>query len=394
MTSSKNADELIADRMDGLKNQEPLALRGLIHNLKSRPYEWYDDDIAALLEEYKADILKYITRKYHVGQVSLPTNDIKKLLSVGIQWPELTDLVNRYKTAIIKNVLETLKLDYRNVADTVGTLTSMNLGWKELDAINRSLNALRNNVNEALQYSDDEIEEIKANIVHDLNGGYYREVLDIIAELKYRNANIGDVADITPLLQRHKSELIKQLLIIIKHSSTYELSKYFKDFINGLHNFGINWPEFKIMLKSINADNPKLDESVSKTDVELSKREIIKEIIKNDLETALELLSEFAWIPRERLGDITDLNRILRLKKHQVMSALLSYMRSLDDNGICYIMPQILGGLENAGIDWPELKIVDRSVDKIQQRLESEEGEEFSEGRNTVNTTAKKARKR
>lgn len=392
MTSSKNADKLIADRMDDLKKQEPLALRGLIHNLKSRPYEWYDDDIAALLEEYKADILKYITRKYHVGQVSLPTNDIKKLLSVGIQWPELTDLVNRYKTAIIKNVLETLKLDYRNVADTVGTLTSMNLGWKELDAINRSLNALRNNVNESSWYSDDEIEEIKTNIVHDLNGHYYMEVLDIIAQLKHDHADLGDVTNITPLLEKHKRGLITQLLTIMKHSSTYELHKYFIDFVNGLKLFGIDWPEFKTMLKSINADNRTLDESYSKNDAEQYKDEIINTLNKNDISDFFEILAEFAWIPRTLVGDVTKLNHALELHKIRVIKALLSYMRELDDSGICYIMPQILGGLEHAGIVWPELTVIDQSVNKMQKRREDEE--ELDERRNTVNTTAKKAHRR
>lgn len=394
MTSSKNADELIADRMDGLKKQEPLALRGLIHNLKSRPYEWYDDDIAALLEEYKADILKYITRKYHIGQVSLPTNDIKKLMSVGIQWPELTDLVNRYKTAIIKNVLETLKLDYRNVADTVGTLTSMNLSWKELDAINRSLNALRNNVNEALKYDNDEIEEIKANIIQDLHDGYYRDALDAIATLWHDDSNLGDVTTITRLLEKHKRGLITQLLTVIKYSSTYELSKYFKDFIKGLNDFGIDWPEFDAMLKSINADKPKLDESYSKNDADHYKDEIINVLNKDDMDELFEILAEFAWIPRTLVGDVTKLNRILELHKVRVIKALLSYMRDLDDGGICYIMPQILGGLENAGIDWSELKIIDQSVDKIQKRREDEDAELLDERRNTVNTTAKKARRR
>jgi len=393
MTSSKNADELIADRMDGLKKQEPLALRGLIHNLKSRPYEWYDDDIAALLEEYKADILKYITRKYHVGQISLPTNDIKKLMSVGIQWPELTDLVNRYKTAIIKNVLETLKLDYRNVADTVGTLTSMNLGWKELDAINRSLNALRNNVNEALKYDNNEIEELKTNIIQDLHDGYYRDALDVIATLWHDNSNLGDVTAITRLLEKHKRGLITQLLTVIKYSSTYELSKYFKDFIKGLQDFGIDWPEFDAMLKSINADKTTLDESYSKNDAEQYKDEIINTIKKDDMDDLFEMLAEFAWIPRALVGDVTKLNRILELHKVRVIKALLSYMRELDDSGICYIMPQILGGLEHAGINWPELKIIDQSVDKIQKRREAED-DDLYESSKAVNTTAKKARRR
>lgn len=393
MTSSKNADELIADRMNGLKKQEPLALRGLIHNLKSRPYEWYDDDIAALLEEYKADILKYITRKYHVGQVSLPTNDIKKLLSVGIQWPELTDLVNRYKTAIIKNILETLKLDYRNVSDTVGTLTSMNLGWKELDTINRSLTALRDNINESSWYSDDEIEEIKANIVHDLNGGFHRDVLNVIAELNMHNADIGNVDNISPLLEKHKTELVKQLLTIIKHNSSYWLRKYFKDYINGLHNFGINWPEFKIMLKSIRAGKVSISEADYATNAEKYKRDIAAAVISNDIEAALETLAEFAWIHREYIGDITDLHRILEQHKIKIMKGLLAYMRSLGDRDICYIMPQALGGLENAGINWPELTVIEKSVDTMQKRHEAEDDELLDESNKAVNTTAKKARR-
>ncbi len=369
MTSSKNADTLIARRLNDLMKREPLALRGLIHNLQSKPYEWYDDDIAALLEQHKAEILKYIQRKFHVGNVSLPTNDIKKLMSVGVNWPELTEIVNQYKTVIIKNILETLKLDYRSVTDPVNTLTAMNLGWKELDAINRSLTALRKDVTEAWPDDHNElIENLKADMLHDLHDRYYIAVIDAIDYLK-EHEDIGDISRITPELERHKDGLMRTMLHMIKESGSYHSLSV----LDGLARLGIKWPELDIIRKSANANNKPIAEANHELNAASYKVNIAGAVLKNDIDTLVEELAEFAWVSREHIGDVTKLTYILEQHKNRVMKGLLSYMRSLDDRGICYIMPQILGGLENAGIKWPDLAIIDRSVEKIQKRLEDEE---------------------
>lgn len=369
MPSSKNADTLIARRLNDLMNREPLALRGLIHNLQSGPYEWYDDDIAALLEQHKAEILKYIQRKFHVGNVSLPTNDIKKLMSVGINWPELTAIVNQYKTPIIKNILETLKLDYRSATDPVTTLTAMNLGWKELEIINRSLTALRKDVTEGWPEDyNDLIEEIKANILHDLHDTYYVAVIDSIIYLEDYE-NIGDISRITTELGRHKDGIMRTMLQMIKNSGL----QHSLPFLDGLARFRIKWPELDIIRRSVNADNKSITEANYELNTASYKVNIAGAVLRNDMDTMVEELAEFCWIPREHVGDINKLTDILEQYKTRVMKGILSYMRSLDDPSISYIMPQILSGLENAGIKWPELAIIDRSVTKIQKRIEDEE---------------------
>lgn len=368
MTSSKNADKLIARRLDDLMKKEPLALRGLIHNLQSKPYEWYDDDIAALLEQHKAEILKYIQRKFHVGNVSLPTNDIKKLMSVGINWPELTAIVNQYKTSIIKNILETLKLDYRSVTDPVNTLTAMNLGWKELDAINRSLTALRKDITEADWRDDYDVEEIKSNIILDLYDSDFLAVIDSIGELSHFK-NLGDIARVAKQLEYHKDNLMRTILRMAKESGTYHSLPV----LNGLARLSIKWPELDIIRKSANADNKNITEANHALNAASYKVNIAGAVLRNDIDTLVEELAEFAWIPREYIGDVSKLTYILDQHKNRVMKGILSYMRSIDDPGICYIMPQILSGLENAGVKWPDLAIIDRSVEKIQKRIEDEE---------------------
>ena len=98
------------------------------------------------------------------------------------------------------------------------------------------------------------------------------------------------------------------------------------------------------------------------------------------MEAAFEILAEFAWIPTKYVGDIADINHALERNKFKVMKGLLAYMRGLEDNDICYIMPQILDGLLHAGIKWSELSVIDNSVTKIQQRIEAEELDETDYG--------------
>lgn len=369
MTSSKNADALIADRVEGIFQNEPLALRALIHRLETPPYEWPADDILAIVEEHKPAILKYIDRKFRVGNISLPVNDIKKLLSVDATWPELPDLINKYKPSIVKKLLEMLKEgDYKTAVDPINTITAMGVGWPELGIMQRSIDARKKHVSESWSDDDESIEEIKANILHDLRDTYYIAVIDALDYLKDYD-DLGDISRIVTELERHKDGIMRKMLHMIKDHGL----KHCVSFLDGLKRFGIKWPELDVIRKSANSNNKPIAEANHELNAASYKVNIAGAVLRNDIDTLVEELAEFAWVSREHIGDVAKLTSILEQHKTRVMKGLLSYMRELDDNGIVYIMPQIIAGLENANITWPELSIIDRSVDKIQRRIEAEE---------------------
>jgi hypothetical protein len=71
------------------------------------------------------------------------------------------------------------------------------------------------------------------------------------------------------------------------------------------------------------------------------------------------------------------------------MKGIRDYMLELDSDGICYIMPQIIDGLKIAGITWPDLAVLEQSIDLIQREKEDnddlEDNDELHERRTTVN---------
>jgi hypothetical protein len=397
--NNNDADELIDSRIDGIMSNEPLALRALVHRLETPPFEWPADEILAVLQEHKPAILKYIDRKFQVGQISLPINDIKKLMNIDAQWPELKDMVKKYRNPILKKLLSYLKEgDYKTAVDPIDTLTAMNMGWPELAVMQDSIDERRRQIRESYTLDDNEIEQYKADLLSDIYDKQYTSVIDIIFDITHHK-NIGNVERITRALEKHKHGVLRALLNMVLHSSSHDTVSYGPFVLDGFKKLGIKWPELDIIKTSIakplttNKSNTELSENRDNTThrADEYKREIAMGVIKNDMDWVMESLAEFGWTDSQDLGDVTDLNRILVQHKQRIMKGIRDYMLGLDSDGICYIMPQILAGLENAGITWPDLKVLEQSVDLIQQ--EKEEPDDINEHRKFVNNTTHRNRR-
>lgn len=388
---ANNADQLIASRIAGIMMNEPLSLRALIHRLETPPYEWPADEILAVLQDYKAAILKYIDRKFRVGNISLPINDIKKLIHIDAEWPELKEMVIKYKFAIVKKLLEMLKGDYRTAVDPINTLTAMGMGWRELAIMQQSIDSRQSQLRESYRLDDHEMAQYKADLLSDIYGKHYIAVLDAVPDIT-QYTNIGNVDRITRALEEHKHGIMRALLDMIKLGSSNELSLYGPTLLNGFAKLGIDWPDLDIIKTSIAKTPPKeLSENRdhAKWIADEYKDSIVIGIHRNDMVLLLQSLADFGWTNSQDRGDVTGLTTLMNHHKQRIMKGIREYMLGLDSNSICYIMPQILDGLKIAGINWPDLKVLEQSIDILQQEKEDnddlEDNDELNERRKTVN---------
>jgi hypothetical protein len=385
---ANNADQLIASRIAGIMMNEPLALRALIHRLETPPYEWPADEILAVLQDYKAAILKYIDRKFRVGNISLPINDIKKLIHIDAEWPELKEMVKKYKFAIVKKLLEMLKGDYRTAVDPINTLTAMGMGWRELAIMQQSIDSRQSQLRESYRLDDHEMAQYKADVLSDIYGKHYIAVLDAVPDIT-QYTNIGNVDRITRALEEHKHGIMRALLDMIKLGSSNELSLYGPTLLNGFAKLGIVWPDLDIIKTSIAKTPPKeLSENRdhAKWIADEYKDGIVIGIHRNDMDLLFQSLAEFGWVDPQDRGDVADLTTLMTNHKQRIMKGIRDHMLELDSAGICYIIPQIIAGIQNAGISWPDLKIIEQGVDDmIQQQLDNEDNDELNERRKTVN---------
>jgi len=384
---ANDADQLIASRVAGIMMNEPLALRALIHRLETPPYEWPADDILAVVQDHKTAILKYIDRKFRVGNISLPINDIKKLIHIDAPWPELKDMVIKYKFSIVKKLLEMLRAgDHRTATDPINTLTSLNMRWPELVVMQKSIDERNKQLRESYTLDDHEMAQYKADLLSDIHGKHYIAVLDAVPDIT-QYTNLGNVDRITRTLEEHKHGIMRALLEMIKLGSSNELSLYGPTLLNGFAKLGIDWPDLDVIRTSI-AKTPLKELSENRDHAKWIadeyKDSIIIGVLRNDMDLLLQSLAEFGWTDSQDRGDVTDLTTLMTNHKQRIMKGIREYMLELDSDGICYIMPQILDGLDNAGIKWPDLQVLGQSVDLIQQEKD-EDNVELNERRKSVN---------
>ena len=386
-----DADQLIASRVAGIMNNEILALRALIHRLETPPYEWPADDILAVVQDHRSTIVKYIDRKFRVGNISLPINDIKKLAHIGAEWPELKEMISKYKFAIVKKLLDILRDDHTTAVDPINTLTSLNMRWPELVLMQKSIDERTKQLQESYTLDDHEMAQYKADLLSDIHGNHYIAVIDAVPDIT-RHENIGDVDSITRALDEHKHGIMRALLEMIKLGSSNNLSSYGPDLLNGFAKLGIAWPELDVIRTSI-AKTPTTELSENRDHAKWIADEyrdgIVIGVLRNDMDLLFQSLAEFSWTDPQDLDDVSDLTTLMTNHKQRIMKGLREYMLGLDPDGICYIIPQILDGLRIAGINWPDLKVLEQSVDLMQQEKDKDDDleghDELNERRKTVN---------
>ena len=190
-------------------------------------------------------------------------------------WPEVAEMIDDHKRAIVKELLKTVNGDFNDDQQvnresarfTIDRMKRIGVEWPELDVIEKSIDA------DQPQLTEDEhfewIMELIASHMADMathletgpNVWLVGELSEIYSTLENENLDpqyYPNPDDWDLDLEANKNKFVKGILEAIKLGEGDEA-------VNAVHMlkdyWHVRWPEFDIILKSANADQPKeLDE--------------------------------------------------------------------------------------------------------------------------------------
>ena len=196
---------------------------------------------------------------------------------------------------------------------------------------------------------------------------HFRTVAHIIDTLTPK-----DWPGITKILDDNKHEIVRDLLLRMREGWTASAMIAAKD----LQRWGLRWPELVTIIHTAETD---VDSSVDESrddytpGTESLLRYLRQDLDRGDYDAAMEMISELAWPTHASM----DLSALLNPHKTGLMRAMLTTMSTNDSEGVLYIMPQYLGGLEKFGVHWPEFETIERSMAAMaRQERESDVMEE------------------
>lgn len=180
--------------------------------------------------------------------------------------------------------------------------------------------------------------------------------IDVAGAIK----SIGvDWPEIKPLIEEHKHKIVKALLQEIKDDMDVE---FIIKQINWMKSYDINWPEFNIIQKSIASG---LNESESKA-LPNDVIDMVMDMLNRDgLGIALYHIQEWHL----DIEKIPELKEFLDARKTEYVTIMLKNMKMGGD--AIYGAEQYLERLEGSKIQWPELRIIRNSLNKLLADLES-----------------------
>jgi hypothetical protein len=188
---------------------------------------------------------------------------ISKLKSVGVNWPELDEIIVAGKSAIIKDMLKRFKTDSHTdtIQRTLTHLKNLHVTWPELDIIQKSVDAERAMKSPSLNEGDilhDYVREALIDSINDAIDKSYKDDINAGFKLLTRLVHDAVTAHLTkndlPELEKYfderKHNVIKSILTCIKSGDDIYITKRI---VNSLSSLGFNWPELPIIKKSLNA---------------------------------------------------------------------------------------------------------------------------------------------
>jgi hypothetical protein len=279
------------------------------------------------LEHEETDDIAYWLAKIGKNDLSTP------LTKGNVYWT-----LRPHKREIMQSVLSAIKhseeqeFDDDDLRDMVRALRKMHAEWPELDIIEKSINIQSKQIDEAL--SPDESEELLSRIEMALDEDAPEEAFEIIEEHGLTLQNTPELKSLLDQLLDGAAMMAVGLL------EDYELSNILTErFRHQLEDMGIIMPNQKI------ADTINIyKNSIAKILIKMQKKGLTSSMV--------EVLDEFV----NHWG--VDLHGYLPKDKVSVMKMLLRMMK--DGDGQYAI--QYIKILRDSGIDIPEFKVIERSV--------------------------------
>lgn len=289
---------------------------------RGEPYEFLTDLKTQLIDPKKAErlLVEWLTASKAIS-LGMFLNDLRFFKSLNLkQYPAVKELVNLYKTDIVKGILTILSgpdspflTDARqSVQLNIDTVRSVGADWPEFAAIERSINS--NKLKEAdyddVDYEDDRepnvedaeqyIQDVKKDfdqfggvplnaLINDLIYKYnleHDQMLQVLEPIKsdiviYINTEIGrggfsiygsvrridklhsvDIKwpEIYRVLENHKHDIIRYMLGVIKNDNNGSVPGFITEMVIILTRIGVAWPELEMINRSIKS-NRQLDEA-------------------------------------------------------------------------------------------------------------------------------------
>lgn len=314
--------------------------------------------------------------------------------------------MDEYKPKLVKYLLEKITTDNLYlVKEIIDNLRDLHVKWPELDIISKSLHSEKYPMRESDDEDDYGLRDDALGMVKD-------RVVQGIEFMRKYGLTLNDVPKARAVIEKKKNTVIKHMLTKIKSAvNVHEIQRgyifdYVTQLINDLKDWGIDWPEFNVIQKSLLGFHREL--SMNENEVPWNARKYAvpdfeKAIIDKDsigiMTRTLDALIRLEGIKyatevmnlnkqnildylqhnledelgsrhgtsRDTVAPIKgfilltrwpELTKMLTDNKERIIKKML---QEIIDNGMSDVIVT-LDVLAKLGIDWPELAIIDKSL--------------------------------
>jgi len=169
-----------------------------------------------------------------------------------------------------------------------------------------------------------------------------------------------DWPEIAQLIEKNKHKIVKTLLEFMRD----EYDAHIPYELKTLRSYGADWPELAVIEKSLNAG---LNESKSNK-LPQDVTDMVMDMLKRD-GTGIALYHIWEW--KLDIDKLPELEEFLNDRKQTYMEIMLKNMKMGGD--ALYGTEQYLERLEGTKINWPELKVIRNSLNKLLAELHASE---------------------
>jgi hypothetical protein len=364
------------------------------------------------LDTKRNEILEMLARhaNEHWDDIFNMVRTLRKMAALAFHsrdWPQLTEIVNRHKSKVVRMLLEMIKAgEWRveDVQDQLEHLRQLRVDWPELDIIERSIKA---EINEGSSLYDWPASAVMNRIHQDQMTALYSGVQDlrykgvkdsiIISALEPHDSAIaqwankqlsqypsneklifsvirllemgGNFPNLVKSLGQHKLSFIKYLLILYKKTVNELNEPYISTDLNKLGSriqkiqaAGINWPELDSILLSIQGYN-------NNEKINVMEDDYMTDLIRSAYDNS------HAWVLVNRMRGLAipnDLHQqavnVIEKRKSEFIRDLLRWVK-VDLGTYQNQVRDSIEDLRKLGINWSELDIIERSIDAQKQDI-------------------------
>ena len=269
---------------------------------------------------------------YYMASFDITVNDL----------PEAGKIIHQNKHKIISKLLFDIKEGvYMHAKYLIRDLKTVGITWVELDIILKSIKT-------------DQLKE--ASIKN--NGKLPTEIVnllkhDVFLGIRYLasfDVSINELPEYKKLIENKKHIIIRKLLEYIKSNRSPI------HIVEDLQSIGITWPELDILQKSLNSDDLlENTDDYSAYDNDYTVEDQAIDMFDHGVISGIDFMAKYDLT----IHNLPKANDLIEREKSYIITRLLRLMKS----DYHFIVNQNIKRIKKVGITWPELDIIQKSVD-------------------------------